>query len=104
MPLGSLQEFAARMWTNPVPNRVRTLQLPKLHLAVLCNFVGVARNLVAAENVNETATKKNETVLHVAARINSKEMVEMLLEKQADRDLVNYSSKTPLNMILAGVW
>ncbi|MCJ1244355.1 hypothetical protein MMC30_001553 [Trapelia coarctata] len=101
MPLGSLLELVARMWTHPIPSRVRTIQLPRPHLAVLCNFVGIARNLVTGENVNEKATAKSKTVLHVAARINSKEMVEMLLEKQADRDLVNYSGKTPLDMILA---
>ncbi|MCJ1228875.1 hypothetical protein MMC12_005539 [Toensbergia leucococca] len=101
MPLGTLQEFVARMWTNPHPNRVRILQLPGPHLAVLCNFVYIARTLVTAENVNQVATTGNETVLNIAARIKSKEMVEILLEKQGDRDLVNYSGKTPLDMILA---
>lgn len=100
MPLGSLQEFLAILWTNPTPTRVRTVQLPKPHFAVLCNFVGIAKNLVTVENVNDTATPKVETVLHFAARIKSQEMVEILLEKGADRDLVNYSGKTPLDMIL----
>lgn len=100
MPLGSLQEFLGRMWTNPSPPRVRAVQIPKTHLAVLFNFVGIARNLVTTENVNHTATPKNETVLHFAARIKAKTMVEMLLEKGADQNLVNYSGKTPLDMIL----
>ena len=101
MPLGSLQEFLARLWTNPTPIRVRKMQLPKPHFAVLCNFLGIAKNLVTVENVNDTATPKVETVLHFAARIKSQEMVEILLKKGADRDLVSYSGKTPLDMILA---
>ena len=100
MPLGSLQEFLARLWTNPTPIRVRAMQLPKPHFAVLCNFLGIAKDLVTVENVNDTATPKAETVLHFAARIKSQEMVEILLEKSADRDLVNYSGKTSLDMIL----
>ena len=101
MPLGSLQEFLARLWTNPIPTRVRALQLPKPHFAVLCNFLEIAKDLVTVENVNDTATRKVETVLHFAAQIKSQEMVEILLKKGADRDLVNYSGKTPLDMILA---
>ena len=76
------------------------MQLPKPHFAVLCNFLGIAKDLVTVENVNDTATPKAETVLHFAARVKSKEMVEILLEKRADRDLVNYSGKTSLDMIL----
>ncbi len=101
MPLGSLQEFLARMWTNPAPTRVRMIQIPKAHLAVLCNFVSIAKDLVTAKNINDAATSKNETVLHFAARIKSQDMVELLLEKGADRNMVNYSGKTPLDMILA---
>ena len=100
IPLGSLQEFLARMWTNPAPGRVTNLKLPKTHLAVLCNFVNLATDLVTVENVNHTATAKNETVLHFAARIKSQDMAEMILAKGADRNLVNYSGKTPLDMIL----
>lgn len=100
MPLGSLQEFLARMWTNPGRTRTCTAQIPKTHLAVLCNFVSIAKDLVTTENVNDTATPKSETVLHFAARIKSQEMVEMLLDKGANRNLVNYSGKTPLDKIL----
>ena len=100
MPLGSLQEFLARMWTNPAPARVTNLHLPKTHLAVLCNFVDLATDLVTVDNVNDRATVKDETVLHFAARIKSQDMVEMILAKGADRNLVNYSGKTPLDMIL----
>ena len=100
IPLGSLQELLARMWTVPHPARVRTLKLPKAHLAVLCNFVGLAKDLVTAETINDTATRKDETVLHFAARIKSPEMATMLLAKGADRSLANYSGKTPLDVIL----
>lgn len=100
IPLGSLQELLAKISTDPAPARVRKLKLPRTHLAVLCNFVGLAKDLVTVENINNTATKKDETVLHFAARIKSLEMAEMLLAKGADRSLVNYSGKTPLDMIL----
>ena len=100
IPFGVLQEFLGRLWTNPAAFRVRAVQLPKTHLAVLCNFVSIAKDLVTAENVNNIATPKRETVLHFAARIKAQEMAEMLLAKGADRNLVNYSGKTPLDMIL----
>ena len=100
MPLGSLQEVLGRMWTMPSPARVCAVHLPETHRAVLFNFVGIAKDLVTTETVNDTATAKSETVLHFAARIKSQTMVEMLLKKGADQNLVNYSGKTPLDMIL----
>ena len=62
--------------------------------------MGIAKDLITVENVNDTATPKAETMLHFATRIKSQEIIEILLEKRADRDLVNYSEKTSLDIIL----
>lgn len=61
----------------------------------------VAKRLVTSDNLHLRATSKGETVLHFAARIKSEKMVEMLLRKQADQRLVNYSGKSSLDMVLA---
>ena len=100
IPLGSLQELLARIWTDPAPSLVSTLQLPKMYLAVHCNFVSPAEDLATVEIVNNTAPTQRETALDFSAQINSTKTIQLLVTKGADNCVFNSNGRTPLLMML----
>ena len=95
IPRGSLQEFLATVPIHLTPAQVHSLQLPKKHLALLCDFVGVFKNLVTAENVNSTSTTRNETILQFDARLDIPKLMDSV--KKCNRDSLTFQVDHVIN-------
>ena len=101
MSLGALQAFASRILHNLNPERIITLEMPKLHLAILCSLDGLAKYLVQTKEADlEEFGHKWQTALHLAARNSSADLVQFFIEQHADVQKINYSGKNALDMVM----
>ena len=102
MPIGSFQMVVTRVLHFVRPDRIESLLCPPLHMAISCGLVGVVKSMIAKGANLEERGHKMETPLHLAARSSSKVMVQMLLEKGAKTDAINYSGESALDTVMVG--
>ncbi|XP_058809984.1 ankyrin-2-like isoform X2 [Phymastichus coffea] len=88
-------------YTETMKNSVDNKGLSHLHAACLANRADIVKNILDSGSFVDMATSIGETPLHFAVKFNCIEIVEVLLERNADFTLQEtYTGSTPLHFAI----